>query len=332
MNIRLGHQLKLAVSTAFGAMLLSCLNPSPAFAEVIRIDDNSVKESTGLPVCEWQDPTLTHKATVVLVHGLTQHGSSLEPLARNIASKGYTVYSIDQRGHGYWHFGQPDKKKGFFCDFQRSTQDVVQLARALKDQNSSLPTYCIGESCGAAIIAKAAVKAPDAIDGLVLCSAGVKGCHFKTSWILHDLVSHILRINHPFDIMRYQEKYASDNQADLPESLKDPWIRRKLSGLELLHVKNVVLGTARVVKHLDQRLALLIVQGDADHVLRPNSVMRILHNAPTQDKEVVMVPGCGHVMLGTNHLKPLVVSSIDSWLDQQTSTKAVARANTTVIQ
>jgi alpha-beta hydrolase superfamily lysophospholipase len=111
----------------------------------------------------------------------------------------------------------------------------------------------------------------------------------------------------------------------LQESMSDPCVRRYLTAREVLRVKNVVCGTARVAKRLDPRIPILVLQGTVDHVLRPASASRIMHAARTSDKALVMIPGCGHVMLGTNHLKPLVVSSINQWLNRE-DTVALAGA------
>ncbi len=144
---------------------------------------------------------------------------------------------------------------------------------------------------------------------------------------MHDVACNWFRINHPFDVLRYQRKYGSDDKHDFSEQELDPWVRRSLSLRELVRTKNIISSTARSAKRLDPNISMLVLQGGQDHVLRAKSVQRVLHNAKTPYKQMVTVSGCGHVMLGTNYLKPQVVFSINNWLDEQTSTQTVARAN-----
>jgi len=312
--------------------LLLALNAVPANAALVLDENCQEKVQTKLPLCQWRNDSEKPRACVLLMHGMTQRGCSLDKIARQIASQGYLVWALDQRGHGYWHFANDKHADGYIYNFKQSTGDVVTALKAIRQDYPDLRTFCIGESCGAAVIAKAAVEAPDLVNGLVLCSTGVKPCRVKTIWLLHDLLCNGYRINHPFSIVRYQAKYCSDCKADLPASQHDPWVRKMLSAKELFRVKTACCGTAKVAKHLDPNISLLIVEGSADHVLKPSSAKKILDNAKTSYKQLVTISGCGHVVLGTNYPRPLVVSTIDNWLNRETGSQTVARANSSVMQ
>jgi alpha-beta hydrolase superfamily lysophospholipase len=315
----------LGLALAFGLSLFA-----PAIAQVQ--EDTACKErvSTGVPLIKWENPEVTPRGSVVLVHGLTQRGQCLAKLGKELAEKGYIVWAIDQRGHGFYHFGQKAGSDGYVCDYKQSQRDLVAVLKAIKVDHPDLPSFCIGESAGAAIIAGAAANAPDFVNGIVLASTGIKCCRVKLSWTLHDVACNWYRINHPVDVVRYQRKYGSDDKHDFSDQELDPWVRRSLSIRELVRTKNIVGSTAKVAKQLDPSISILVLQAGQDHVLRAKSARKVLRNAKTPYKQFVVVPRCGHVMLGTNYLKPLVVSSINSWLDEQTSTQTVARANTGV--
>jgi alpha-beta hydrolase superfamily lysophospholipase len=325
---------KLTQACRILLILTACmvLNTIPAQATVSLDENCQEKMETNLPVCFWSDRSVRPKACILMVHGLTQRACSMDKIARKIAAAGYLVWAIDQRGHGYWHFDQDKHAPGYLYNFKEATADTVSILEDIRKNHPNLQTYCIGESCGAAVIAKAAAAAPDSVNGLVLCSTGVKPCHVKSTWLIHDLLCYGYRFNHQFCIGRYQTAYCSNRPEDLPAAQYDPWVRKTLSTKELLRVKNACCGTAKVAKQLDPNISLLIVEGSVDHVLKPKSAKKVLDNARTAYKELVTIPNCGHVILGTKYPRPIVVSTINNWLDRQIGTETVAHANNSVTQ
>lgn len=301
-------------------------------AAIVQDDQCAVRVASKMPMVKWQDDEVAPRGCVVLAHGLTQRGMCLQTIGKEIASKGYIVFAIDERGHGFWHFGQDKKADGYIADWKRSSDDLAVVLKTIREQYPYLPTFCVGESAGSAIIARAAVKEPDSVDGLVLCSAGIKNCRPNFKWAFQDLAMHSWRPKHAFNIVRYQRRYGSDNPKDFTDQEMDPFVRRAMSPIELMRVNRMVHGTAKVAKNLDPRIPILVIEGTKDQVLRPDSARKIIANARSNRKELVMIDGCGHVMLGTNYPKPLVISSIERFLDRESSTQAVARANTGVLQ
>ncbi len=122
---------------------------------------------------KWQDDGVTPRGSVVLVHGLTQRGQCLAKLGKELAERGYIVWAIDQRGHGFYHFGQKAGSDGYICDYKQSQKDLVQVLKAIKIDHPELPSFCVGESAGAAIIAGAAADAPDCVNGIILASSAL---------------------------------------------------------------------------------------------------------------------------------------------------------------
>ena len=63
---------------------------------------------------------------------------------------------------------------------------------------------------------------------------------------------------------------------------------------------------------------LLMLEGQDDQVLDPKSSRKFLAHARCENKNLIIIPNCGHVLVSTHFLKPLVVSTIDDWLDLHT--------------
>lgn len=295
-------------------------------AKVVFHEDCAEAREVKLPIYEWEDNDKPARGVVLLIHGITQRAYSLNALATKLASDGFLVYGIDQRGHGWWHFENKKGCPGYKCNFKQTVKDVDAVLPLFKDVHPDLPVFLIGESCGAGVAIRSAAKAPDMVNGVVLAGAGCKAGRAKFSWVAGDVLASMLRFNHPINVVRYQRKYGTDDLPALEENLKDKWQRPTLTMGEIMSVGSFVKHNAKYAKRLDPNTSMLVVQGMDDKVLRPKSAEKVLASAPCLDKEIVEVPGCGHILIGTNHLKPIVGDSITTWLEDRVSNQAVAAA------
>lgn len=325
---------KRVINLLFSCICLSiiCLCVRPALAEV-RYDEQCTEGTiTHLPVSKWQDPDSNQRGVVLLIHGITQRAYSLNVLANELAQDGFTVFGIDQRGHGRWHFERSKGQPGYACNFMQTVQDVDSLLPALKQSNPELPLFLIGESAGAGVAIRSAAHSPDVVRGIVLAGTGCKTGHAKLTWVLADTLRNFYRPNHQISVVRYQRKYGTDDLAALEENFKDKWQRPTLSAKEMLGVARFMKKNAKYAKRISPDTAVLVIQGCDDKVLKPKSAKKVLANIPSTDKRIVNVENCGHILLGTNHLKPLVTDSIDNWLSQHDGQTVVASVHAVALK
>ncbi len=304
----------LVISSSFG----------PASAEVCYDEQCAEGKRAHLPVAKWQDPACNQRGTVLLIHGITQRAYSLNALANELADDGFTVYGIDQRGHGRWHFERTKGQPGYACDFKQTVKDVDSLLPALKQSNPDLPLFLIGESAGAGVAIRYAANSPDVVRGIVLAGTGCKTGHVKLTWALADTLRNFYRPDHQISLVRYQRKYGTDDLVALEENFKDKWQRPTMSAKEMLGVARFMKKNAKYAKRISADTAVLVIQGNDDKVLKPKSALKVLANIPSADKRIVNIENCGHILLGTNHLKPVVTNSIASWLDHNVGETTVA--------
>src|SRR5262249_42993749 len=66
------------------------------------IKDSDVGKQLNLPIYEWVDTAKKRKGIIVAVHGLTLYAYAWDKLASRLASQGYIVFALDQRGFGRW--------------------------------------------------------------------------------------------------------------------------------------------------------------------------------------------------------------------------------------
>lgn len=124
--------------------------------------------------------------------------------------------------------------------------------------------------------------------------------------------------------MRYQLRYGTDDVPAFEETLKDPEQRRYLTLGEIIGAMRFLRKNDKFARRLDPHVAVLVIQGENDQVLSPQSAKKVFDAANTSDKRFILVPGCGHVLLGMSRLKPIVNDSIRTFLNEMILRHAVA--------
>jgi len=319
MNKRIKREL-LALTCLVGLMSTTM----SVQARVIRQDEGQIASNCRVSAYQWNDDSITPKAIVVIVHGFTQEGKSAEALASALAAKNYLVLSMDQRGHGRWMHddwssgaGGKRRRSGRKVDYNDSENDLLRVCRVAKEQYPDIPLFCIGESAGSALVVHAAVdERSDLINGMILSSAGTLP-RLNWSWALHDFFVNVFRLEHPVDLTRYIRNFASDDPRVCQEMLNDPLDRNSPSGIEILRTAWYVMRTRAAIRHLDDQMPLLVVQGSEDHILQPDTVRPLVSEVKSKNKQLVIFPQFGHVLVGTSYIRPAVMLTITQWLESQ---------------
>ncbi len=115
-----------------------------AIAETSRQDDGPIASALNTPVYVWQDAEKEPQAIVLIIHGLAMHGKVFDSCARHLALRGMIVAAPDLRGCGKWYHN----RKSATFDFRESEDDIVALAKKLKETYRALPLFLAGESLG----------------------------------------------------------------------------------------------------------------------------------------------------------------------------------------
>jgi alpha-beta hydrolase superfamily lysophospholipase len=318
-NIWIKRGLSLALTCLVGALTL------PAQARVVRQDEGQIASDCRVSAYQWNDDSSAPKAIVVIVHGFTQEGKSAEVLATQLAENHYLVLSLDQRGHGRWmhddwsnRSGGKRRRSGRKVDYGDSENDLLRVCRVSKEMYPDIPLFCIGESAGSALVVHAAAdERSDLIQGMVLSSPGTLPRFGNWNWMLHDLFANIFRLERPVDLTRYIANFASDDPRVCQEMLNDPLDRNSPSGFEILHTAWYVTRTRAAIKHLSDQMPLLVVQGSEDHILQPDTVPPLVDQVKSKNKQLVVFPQFGHVLVGTSFIRPTVALTITKWLESQ---------------
>ena len=121
-----------------------------------------------LSVREWS-PGGSPKGTVLLVHGLKDHGGRYDQLAAELGSHGYAVYAPDLRGHG--RSGGDRQWVGAFTDY---TADLETAWQSVGRRLDTGPVFVFGHSLGGAIVARWLVDYRPTVAGVVLSAPALQ--------------------------------------------------------------------------------------------------------------------------------------------------------------
>jgi acylglycerol lipase len=191
----------------------------------------------------------------------------------------------------------------------------------LRQQHPKVPIFLVGESVGAAVALRATVESKSTPDGVILCAPGYKVGHANPVWVCADLLKacFLQKIN----VARYQRKYSTEDVLAMQEMMREPMIRTKFSVRELLDTLRFVHRNLRFARQVGPQVSVLVLQGSNDLTLTPQSAQRLFAALPAKDKNFVLVPQCGHVLIATTRLKPLVRNSIMSFITERSSGRAI---------
>lgn len=93
------------------------------------------------------------KATLLVVHGMSEHSGRYTEFAQFLADNGIAVATYDQLGHGQTI--KTDDELGFFGDehpVQSLLKDVIVMADSLKVRHPAVPHFVMGHSMGSFIV------------------------------------------------------------------------------------------------------------------------------------------------------------------------------------
>ncbi len=119
------------------------------------------------------EPAGDVKATLLIVHGMSEHSGRYDAFAKFLAEHGILVATYDQLGHG-----QTVKDKyelGFFDEkhpVQTLCKDVIIMADKLKEKAPTVPHFIMGHSMGSFIVRTVLVHHATSFDGVILMGTG----------------------------------------------------------------------------------------------------------------------------------------------------------------
>ena len=228
------------------------------------------------------------RASVVLVHGLSEHSERYDHVGRFLAERGIAVYAHDHLGHG--RSGGP---RGWVASFDHFLDDVGQMHRRVLAAHSGVPLFLLGHSMGGLIATAYVLEREPKPDFLILSGPAIAPLldpgdrKIDASRLSKDSVV---------------QKAYMDDPLVLRERVTDELFLRLAEGLALLP------GRAGEV-----RMPCLLIHGDADMLCSADGARAWLERSGNPDVTVKIYPGGRHEMFNETN-KDEVIADMWEWM------------------
>ncbi|MBX9721364.1 MAG: lysophospholipase [Candidatus Obscuribacterales bacterium] len=268
------------------------------------------------PVISWVDPDVKLKAVLVCVHGLGLHKENYKELGERIAKEGYGVYSMDVRGFGeFQHMPGDTVPVERKCDFVKCLDDVCEGLKVARAMHPGVPVFVLGESMGGAIAMRVTEEHPELMDGLISSVPGAKRYGQGKSALHVGLKLLTGGTNAKVDVSK-----SVVSQSTQKESLKEEWSNDKLarftlSPVELIQFQHFMESNEKNASKITTT-PVLMVQGDADRLVRQDDNQAIIERIPSKDSQLVFVHGGEHLIFEEGQFDESAVKMLCSWIDE----------------
>lgn len=232
--------------------------------------------------------TNTSQKGVLLIHGLLASPAAMRPLGETLAQAGYTVLGIRLKGHGT---SPCDLRERSFVDWCASVQRGYRILADLTEIIA-----IVGFSTGGLLALRLAADQPDQLAAVAAVAAPIK---FRSpTMALVPLVHQAQRLTDW--MLDGGFKRFLPNQSEYPE------INYRHIPIRALHELRELIAETKT-RLADVKCPVLILQGDRDPVVDPDSAQVIFERLGTHRKTLSLISACRHNIVfddpgGVHHL------------------------------
>jgi acylglycerol lipase len=256
---------------------------------------------------QWWLPKAEAVASVVIVHGINEHGGRYARLAEDLNRRGYAVYVMDLRGHG-----RSEGDRAMIWEFDQYLNDVEVLLERVAARQPGKPLFLFGHSMGGAIVALLAITRSPKVQGIVLSAPAVQiaGGVFP---ILRRLAALVSMLWPTLRVTRMGSRFISRDPAVVESFRNDPLVFHGRfpvrTGAEILRAaKRIQAGASRIT------LPLLVLHGTGDIVTDPRGSRLLVSRATSTSKTLQLYTGLYHEVLSEPE-REQVLADLLEWLD-----------------
>lgn len=260
-------------------------------------------DGTALHLAEWsaEGP----RGTLLIVHGLGEHGERYGHVAQWFSTRGFRVISYDQRGHG-----RSEGPRGISPTPDALYEDLARVIEAIRPGDGKL--LLLGHSMGGAIAARFVADRRAAIDGLILSSPALDATLSVIQRIQLYLGERMLPSLAQGNGVN--PRMISHDQAVVRAYMEDPLVHDRISA----RMARVILDAGDLAREKASTWTIptLLVYAGADALVAPRGSDAFAASAPRGIVESTRFDGLYHEILNeTEALAAPVFARIEQWLD-----------------
>jgi alpha-beta hydrolase superfamily lysophospholipase len=271
------------------------------------------------PMEAWQsDNALPPRAVVLIVHGLGEHASRYDHVARQLLDWGFAVRAYDQRGHGEsgGARGGLSSEALLLEDLVEVVDDTRQRAKHLPragQPGEPLPLVLLGHSLGGLVVGRFVSLQLRPVDGLVMSSPALDpGLNALQKLLLATLpsIAPNLRVNNGL-----KPEFISHDKQVVSRYLADPLVHAKVSARLARFIATA--GPATVAAASTWCTPTLLMYAGADKLVNPAG-SRAFAEAAERHSARVVTSRCFddmyHELFNELDASP-VFATLKAWLD-----------------
>ena len=251
-------------------------------------------------------PAGAARAAIAVVHGFTEHGGRYAWAAGELTAAGYSVYTLDLRGHG-----RSEGRRCFVWSLDEYLDDVDVLIEHVQQHEPGRPLFLFGHSLGGLIAARWCILRQPALAGLVLSGPALElpSDLFPLLRMLAGLGGWLF----PWlGLVRMGCANVSRDPKVVAEFAADPLV---FHGRFPVRTAAAMLRGMRLTAQQSDllRVPLLILHGTADRVCTAAGSRSLCRHAGSNDKTLYLYEGFYHEVLSDPE-RDQVMANLIEWL------------------
>jgi acylglycerol lipase len=235
-------------------------------------------------------PSGTPRGSVVVVHGLKDHGARYEYLAAALQDRGFAIYAFDLRGHG-----RSEGPRAWVPRFEEYLEDLDRVLAEVRRRQPTGPLFLFGHSMGGAIVTLYAIDHRPMIAGVVLSAPALRRPASVSSGTA--AFTKFLSVVAPhLGVFRLPNGQFSRDPSVVAAMASDPLIYQPPAPART--AGELLKAIDRIRRRAPEfTVPLLALHGSADLLTHPEGSRALVANARSTDKALRIFPNLYHDLL-----------------------------------